>query len=46
MCIRDRLEHVAAGYARVIAFAQEQLPSAADNATGVGSTHPLSLIHI
>ena len=34
------LEHVAAGYARVIAFAQEQLPSAADNATGVGSTHP------
>lgn len=34
------LESVAPGYARVIAFAQEELPQAAENATGVGVTHP------
>ena len=34
------LESVAPGYARVIAFAEEQLPRAAVDATGVGSTHP------
>ena len=34
------LENVAPGYARVIAFAGEELSKAADNATGVGSTHP------
>ena len=34
------LENVAPGYARVIAFAEEELPQAAVNATGVGTTHP------
>ena len=34
------LENVAPGYARVIAFAEEELPKAAVNATGVGTTHP------
>ena len=34
------LDSVAPGYARVIAFAQEQLPLAGVNPTGVGSTHP------
>ncbi len=34
------LESVAPGYARVIAFAEEELPQAAVDATGVGSTHP------
>lgn len=33
------LEHVAPAYRRVIAFAEEELPKAADNAAGVGSTH-------
>ena len=31
---------MAPGYARVIAFAEEELPQAAVNATGVGTTHP------
>ena len=34
------LENVAPGYARVIAFAEEELPQAAVNATGVGTNHP------
>jgi len=34
------LESVAPGYARVIAFAEEELPLAAVNPTGVGATHP------
>ena len=34
------LENVAPGYARVIAFAEEELPQASVNATGVGTTHP------
>ena len=34
------LDHVGPAYARVIAFSEAELPKAADNATGVGTTHP------
>ncbi|MCF7222788.1 DUF885 domain-containing protein [Marilutibacter chinensis] len=34
------LESLKPAYERVIAFAEEELPKAADNATGVGATHP------
>jgi len=34
------VENVGPGYARVIAFAEEQLPNAAVNPAGVGTTHP------
>ncbi len=34
------LENVAPGYAKVIAFGEEELPKAAENASGVGATHP------
>ena len=34
------LDHVGPAYGRIIAFGEEELPKAADNATGVGTTHP------
>ncbi len=34
------LESVAPAYAKVIAFAEEELPKSLENATGVGTTHP------
>jgi len=34
------LDNVKPTYEQVIAFAQEDLPNAADNASGVGATHP------
>lgn len=34
------LEHLKPAYDKVIAFCEEDLPKAADNATGVGTTHP------